>query len=280
MKIHKEQNIILNSALGKTSAYVDHYSPELLLPIPRHLKRAEIGITGALPFYGFDTWNDYETSWLDSRGKPIVAITQFHIPCTSPNIVESKSIKLYLNSLSNTQFSSPDDVKNVIQKDLSKNAGSDVIVTIHTLDALAGLSVGKPPGHCIDGLNTTIEKYEAYPRYLQCTSDTITTETLHSNLLKSNCPVTAQPDWATLIVEYTGKQLSREGLLKYIVSLRNQQEFHEQCIERIFVNIMEYCQPQALTVIGRYTRRGGKDINPCRSTNPDIGILNQRLIRQ
>lgn len=278
---HNEEEIIHSSALGENVDYPSHYAPQVLYPIPRHFKRSELGIDNGqnLPFYGFDTWNDYETSWLNSKGKPMVGITTFHMPCNSPNIIESKSIKLYLNSLSNTQFSSKSEVAALITKDLTRAAGAEVQVTIYELGAFSGATLTKPAGTNIDHLDIEIDRYEATPSYLATTNE-IVSETLNSDLLKSNCPVTGQPDWATLIIEYTGPKLQREGLLKYIVSLRNQHEFHEQCIERIFINILSRCKPSHLTVYGRYTRRGGKDINPYRSTNPNIKVQNQRLIRQ
>lgn len=276
----KEQNILHNSTLGQQTNYTNQYDPKLLYPIPRHFKRAELGIIEPLPFYGFDIWNDYETSWLNTQGKPMVAITEMHIPCTSVNIVESKSLKLYLNSLSDVPFSKAADIQTLIQKDLSAITESDVRVIIHSLDTLNTITLAPPPGICIDQLDISIDTYETAPHYLTGDHNHIVTEKLYSHLLKSNCPVTQQPDWGTLIIEYTGRKISREGLLRYIVSLRHQYEFHEQCIERIFINIMQQCQPQALTVLGRYTRRGGKDINPYRSTEQNILIRNQRLIRQ
>lgn len=281
MNFNNEEEIIRKSMLGVNVDFTDHYSPNILYPIPRHLKRSTIGIdkNQNLPFYGFDTWNDYETSWLNSKGKPLVGITTFHIPCYSPNIIESKSLKLYLNSLSNTQFSSKAEVTALIIKDLSRVAGAEVGVTISDISTFSGATLVKPSGINIDHLDLEIDCYEAMPNYLG-TSDEIVTETLYSDLLKSNCPVTSQPDWATLIIDYHGPKLQREGLLKYIVSLRNQHEFHEQCIERIFMDLLTRCQPSQLTVTGRYTRRGGKDINPYRSTDPTIQIQNQRLIRQ
>lgn len=280
MSRDNKQDVILGSELGKKTDYHQPYSQELLYPIPRLLKRAELGITEPLPFYGFDTWNDYETSWLDSKGKPVAAITTFHIPCTSPNIIESKSIKLYLNTLADIQFSDTQSVRTLIKRDLSHAAGLDVIVELNPLNPHQSMQLNPIAGTCIDQLDVECDRYEASPQYLTTESDEIVNETLYSNLLKSNCPVTQQPDWATLIIEYQGRAISRSGLLKYIVSLRNQYEFHEQCIERIFMNIMQYCQLQTLTVSGRYTRRGGKDINPYRSTDPQIRTQNQRLIRQ
>lgn len=277
-----EHDVISSSALGEKTNYTDSYNPKLLYPIPRYYKRSELGIhlSDALPFYGFDTWNDYETSWLNSKGKPVVALTVFHIPCSSPNIIESKSLKLYLNSFSGTRFSSREHVAETISRDLSKLVGADVSVTVLPIEHFRMVTLTKPPGTCIDHLDVEIEHYEAHPQYLTTHKATSVTEILHSNLLKSNCPVTGQPDWATLIIEYEGPKLCREGLLKYIISLRNQQEFHEQCIERIFMNILNYCKPNHLLVSGRYTRRGGKDINPYRSTDPEVTYRNQRLVRQ
>ena len=275
-----EQDIIHNSSLGQQTNYTHQYDPNLLFPIPRHFKRTELGITEPLPFYGYDTWNDYETSWLNAQGKPIVAITEFHIPCTSPNIIESKSLKLYLNALANTSFSSVSELQTVLQRDLSLAAGSEITVVIHPLDTLKTMTIAPPAGICIDSLNIAIDTYEAAPHYLTHENNERVTETLYTHLLKSNCPVTKQPDWGTLIIDYAGQKISRAGLLRYVVSLRNQYEFHEQCIERIFINIMQHCQPSTLTLCGRYTRRGGKDINPYRSTDKNIVLMNQRLVRQ
>lgn len=275
-----EQVIIHNGVLGQPTCYTNQYDPKLLDPIPRHLKRAELGISDPLPFYGVDIWNDYETSWLNAHGKPIVAITEMHIPCASPYMVESKSLKLYLNALSHIPFSTVSDVQYLIQKDLSAVTHSDVRVLIHPLDTFKYTAITPPPGICIDQLDISIDTYEAAPDYLTSDPNILVSDRLYTNLLKSNCPVTKQPDWGTLIIEYAGQKISREGLLRYVVSLRNQYEFHEQCIERIFMNIIQRCHPQKLTVIGRYTRRGGKDINPYRSTEQNILTVNQRLIRQ
>ena len=185
-----EQDIIHNSSLGQQTNYTHQYDPNLLFPIPRHFKRTELGITEPLPFYGFDTWNDYETSWLNAQGKPIVAITEFHIPCTSPNIIESKSLKLYLNALANTSFSSVSELQTVLQRDLSLAAGSEITVVIHPLDTLKTMTIAPPAGICIDSLNIAIDTYEAAPHYLTHENNERVTETLYTHLLKSNCSLT------------------------------------------------------------------------------------------
>lgn len=270
------------SELGKQSQYDMPYDPTLLYPVTRSANRQEIGIDlNHLPFYGFDYWNHYEVSWLNLKGKPVVAIAEIVYDCTSPFIVESKSLKLYFNSLNNSHFESFDVVKDLIQSDLEKIIQAPATVILHTLEEAKNLNF-KPffDGDCIDDLDVECSVYTVNPSYLKIDGETVE-ETLYSNLLKSNCLVTTQPDWASVQISYQGPKINREGLLKYIVSMRNHNEFHEQCIERIFVDIMKYCQPTQLTVYGRYTRRGGLDINPYRSTHKvSPQNLNFRLIRQ
>lgn len=269
-----------NVPLGQKSAYIAEYDPSLLFAIPRDNKRAEINIPTPLPFYGDDIWNAYELSWLNMLGKPIVAIAKFIIPCTSKNIIESKSFKLYLNSFNNSHFDSVETVKKTIENDLTNYLESNLTITLTELHSDLNISIKSLPGECIDNLNVSCDTYTIHPDFLHCNNGTNTSETLYSNLLKSNCLVTSQPDWGSISVEYKGKAINKEGLLKYIISFRNHNEFHEQCVERIFMDILQRCQPQSLTVYARYTRRGGLDINPVRSTNPYIKPINQRLIRQ
>lgn len=262
-----------NSELGKKSSYLSEYDPTLLFTIPREKKRIEIGIKSTIPFVGIDIWNHYEVSWLNCNGKPIVAVAEIIIPCDSPNIIESKSMKLYFNSFNNTKIKSLDKISEIIQKDLSKNAGKDVEVKLspvfdNTLDGL-----------CIDDIDIKCTKYTVYKDYLK-TTPTVTTETLCSHLLKSNCLVTKQPDWGSVQIHYTGHKICHAGLLQYIVSFRNHNEFHEQCIERIFVDIMQMCNPEELSVYGRYTRRGGLDINVYRGTQPMQHKMNEKMQRQ
>lgn len=270
------------SELGKKSAYVTHYDPTLLFPIARKLKRDEIGVPNELPFYGFDIWNHYEVSWLNQQGKPIVALATIVYSCTTPNIIESKSMKLYFNSFNQSVFSDVKEVQAVITGDISANVGGEVTVTIHTLPLQASIVTAAAfNGLCIDTLDVTCQDYLVNPDFLT-TDDCIVNEVLYSDLLKSNCLVTEQPDWGSVQIAYRGKQINASGLLKYIVSFRHHNEFHEQCIERIYMDIWQRCQPLELTVYGRYTRRGGLDINPFRSsTNFALDQINNiRLCRQ
>ncbi|MDR2015316.1 MAG: NADPH-dependent 7-cyano-7-deazaguanine reductase QueF [Azoarcus sp.] len=256
------------SALGKQVVYRDTYTPELLFPIARQGKRGEIGLCGdALPFIGEDLWNAYELSWLDPRGKPVVALARFRVPASSPNLIESKSLKLYLNAFSQERLPGVDAVRAVIENDLSATAGEAVGVEILPLSERPERCFADPEGFCLDGLDINVDTYRLCPDALR-TGDERVTETLYSHLLKSNCPVTGQPDWGMLAVRYTGAAIDRAGLLRYIVSFRRHDEFHEQCVERVFCDILERCRPADLAVWARYTRRGGLDINPFRATPP------------
>ena len=256
------------SPLGKAVAYAEHYDPALLFPIPRQGKRDEIGIAeAALPFVGEDIWNAYELSWLDPRGKPVVALAHFIVPAVSPNLIESKSLKLYLNSFNQTRLAGVDELVATLTRDLSAAAGAPVLVHVAPLSTRPQRPMGYPKGILLDGLEIDVDLYTPEPALLSAdTSRAPVTETLYSHLLKSNCLVTGQPDWAMLVVRYTGAPIDREGLLRYIISFRQHNEFHEQCVERVFVDILRQCQPSALSVFARYTRRGGLDINPYRRT--------------
>lgn len=269
------------SELGKKAEYDPHYNPDKLFPIPRKSKRDEIGVPEKLPFFGFDLWNHYEVSWLNEKGKPIVALAEISYGCETPFIIESKSMKLYFNSFNNTKFKNADAVQDIVKKDLEKRVGGVVSVKIIPLNKLNNekLFIGFS-GDCLDELDIECSSYEIKKSLLK-SENTIVEETLYSNLLKSNCLVTHQPDWGSVQISYKGKKIHREGLLRYFVSFRNHNEFHEQCIERIFMDIMTHCQPEELTVYGRYTRRGGLDINPYRSTkNIFSDVKNIRLCRQ
>lgn len=274
----EHENVIL-SPLGKKTTYISEYQRDLLFPIPRKAKRDEIDVPVRLPFKGVDIWNAYELSWLNAKGKPIVALGEFIFPCESPNIIESKSFKLYLNSFTNTPFDSVETVKKIIQKDLSEFAGSEVQVKILPIESFSGHQLKSFEGICLDNLDISCDHYQINPAYLK-TENTIVSETVYSNVLKSNCLVTGQPDWGSVQIHYTGHRISHEGLLKYLVSFRNHNEFHEQCVERIFMDIMRECHPQQLTVYACYTRRGGLDINPFRSTEKDIPESMTRQYRQ
>lgn len=276
------QPSLKQSELGQSSNYDAHYNPERLFAIPREQKRKEIGLDPQdLPFYGFDCWNHYEVSWLNEKGKPIVAVAEIIYDCATAYLIESKSLKLYFNSFNNTQFKDSEEVRLTVVRDLSRRLDGDVVVRILSLkEKERAVIQSAPQGECIDDLDVSCSVYQVAPEYLVVEGNKVD-ERLYSDLLKSNCLVTNQPDWGSVYIAYTGQQINREGLLQYLVSFRNHNEFHEQCIERIFVDIMNRCQPEQLTVYGRYTRRGGLDINPYRTTeqvNPQG--LNIRLIRQ
>lgn len=279
-KTGNSKNSLQNSPLGKKSSYIDVYTPSLLFVIPRQLKRDEIGVPPTLPFKGCDIWNAYEISWLNSKGKPIVAIAQFNISCASTNIVESKSFKLYLNSFNNTKFNSVEAVKSTLEQDIKKAVSGQVIVKLFRLEDIYGLKIHNFQGDCLDDLDIDCKEYTVNPMYLSSDFNEEVSESLYSNLLKSNCLVTGQPDWGSVEITYSGPKINKMGLLKYIVSFRSHNEFHEQCAERMFMDIMQYCKPKELTVEARYTRRGGLDINPIRSTREIESVPHIRLARQ
>lgn len=265
--------------LGRKSHYIEHYAPHLLQPVPRALNRDQLALNSELPFHGCDCWNLYELSWLNPKGKPVVAIGQVRINADSLNLVESKSFKLYLNSFNQTQFASWDEVKHTIAQDIAACAQGQVSVELFTLDT--AVQITPLAGTLIDDLDIEVDQYEFSPQWLQgAKGEQQVEETLISNLLKSNCLVTSQPDWGSIRICYQGPKIDREALLRYIISFRRHNEFHEQCVERIFMDIMHYCQPNKLTVDARYTRRGGLDINPFRSNNEQWPANHQRLIRQ
>lgn len=267
-----------DSPLGKANTYVSEYSPDLLFPIDRNNTRSELGIDLVkLPFQGQDFWTAFEVSWLNDKGKPTAMIAEFTIPCTSPRLIESKSFKQYLNSFNGTKFVSIDAVKNKLITDLSKATGGVVSVNLIAPKDLP-LTLNQTPGINIDDLDVTCDTYHVHADYLKVEDEDVT-EVLSSELLKSNCPVTGQPDWASLQISYTGKKINREALLKYIVSYRDHDGFHEDCVERMFADISKMCKPEKLLVYARYSRRGGLDINPYRA-NYDIKVNNQRFYRQ
>lgn len=269
------------SPLGKPTEYRADYAPELLYPIPRQLKRDEFGISGAaLPFVGEDLWNAYEVSWLNPKGKPVVALATFRVPADSPNLVESKSFKLYLNSFNQSVFADTDAVEATLARDLSAAAGAEIGVKVAVLGSRPQVSVAYPAGELLDDLDIACDSYQPAPELLHATDGPLIEETLYSHLLKSNCLVTGQPDWAMVVIRYRGRPIDRAGLLRYIVSFRGHNEFHEQCVERIYCDIIEHCAPEALAVYARYTRRGGLDINPFRSSGEFAAPDNTREVRQ
>lgn len=259
-------NLPEQSQLGKTSAYKTEYDATLLFPIPRAGKREEIGIGSTLPFFGVDIWNAYEVSWLNLRGKPQVAIATVTAPADSPNIVESKSFKLYLNSFNQTRLAGPDALVSLLQTDLSAGFGAPVYVSLTLPEQFAQLRMQELDGVLLDRLDIDVDSYSPAPELLHADHEAAPVEeTLVSHLLKSNCLVTGQPDWGSVQIRYVGAAIDQEALLRYLIGFRNHNEFHEQCVERIFVDIMRHCKPQKLAVYARYTRRGGLDINPWRS---------------
>ena len=265
--------------LGKTTKYVSQYAPELLFSIPRSDKRDELE-SEFLDFKGADIWNAFELSWLNQNGLPQVAVAKLVFPADSLNIVESKSLKLYLNSFNQTKFESRVKVESIIAKDLSQAAQAEVEVKLFKLDQASEFNIYSLEGELIDEQDIEISNYQYEPDVLLgAVGEEVVTEVLVSHLLKSNCLITSQPDWASVQIKYSGKKINREALLRYLVSFRSHNEFHEQCVERIFADIRKYCQPDNLTVYARYTRRGGLDINPWRS-DVENNMANIRLPRQ
>ncbi len=289
------------SQLGKQSAYVDRYDASLLFPIPRASKRREISIAGTPTFFGADLWTAFELSWLNPRGKPQVAIAHITVPCESINIVESKSFKLYLNSFNNSQFADVAAVAACMRADLNAAVWQQANTVLgdvakSPIQSSVGVRILLPemfdrePIHELDGLNLDRLDIECpqsapgtspTPALLKAAFDEApVSEVFTSNLLKSNCLVTGQPDWGCVRISYEGPQIEQAGLLQYIVSFRNHNEFHEQCVERIFMDIWTRCKPIKLSVYARYTRRGGLDINPFRTSYPQAVPQNTRTARQ
>lgn len=269
----------LNDApLGRDVTYPQTYDPSQLFPIERAATQATLTLPGA--WYGADIWNGYEVSWLNPRGLPRAALAQFIVPADSPRLIESKSFKLYLNSFNETQYSSTEEVAAVMQTDLSRVAGAEVTVSLR--DDLSSLACRHEPleGVCLDHLDVEIQHYQPEPSLLHAAPGAeVVSETLVSHLLKSNCPVTGQPDWGSVQVRYTGPRIDAGSLLKYIVSFRRHTEFHEHCVERMYCDIWQAIQPTSLFVMALYTRRGGLDINPWRSSHP-VELGEVRTIRQ
>jgi 7-cyano-7-deazaguanine reductase len=268
-----------HSPLGKSVTYASRYDAGLLFPIARASGRAELGLDAALPFAGVDVWNAYELSWLDARGKPLVALGEFRVPASSPNIIESKSFKLYLNSYNQERVGSIEHLQARIERDLSSAAGAPVGVELVPAKRFATFALHELEGESLDGLALDIDDYGPPNATHLRAGDDVVEESLVSDLLKSNCPVTGQPDWASVQIRYRGARIDRAGLLRYLVSFREHAGFHEQCVERIFVDLMRRCAPARLEVYARYTRRGGLDINPWRGS-ADTVPPNPRGARQ
>jgi 7-cyano-7-deazaguanine reductase len=252
--------------LGQTSFYPAAYDSGLLFSMPRAEQRNTLGITATLPFFGMDIWNAYEMSWLNLRGKPQVGIATVQVPADSPHIVESKSMKLYMNSLNQSRMAGPEAVQSLLQADLSAAFGAPVQVALNTSESFNQTLMGELDGLLLDRLDIEVNDYQPNPVLLKAnTKAPPVQETLVSHLLKSNCPVTNQPDWASIQIRYTGPAIDQAALLTYLIGFRQHQEFHEHCVERIFMDVLTTCKPAKLMVLARYTRRGGIDINPWRS---------------
>ena len=276
---YQQSTILQSLSLGKANDYIAEYAPHLLQAVPRSLNRDALGLTDSLPFNGTDIWGLYELSWLNGKGKPMVAVGEVSVDASSRNIIESKSFKLYLNSLNQTKFPDMESVRQTLLRDLTQCAQGQVDVRLFTLDETPH-QFGRLPGECLDEQDLEINEYQFSADLLaNATSAEIVEETLHSHLLKSNCLVTSQPDWGSVLIQYRGPRIERAALLRYLISFRQHNEFHEQCVERIFMDLLHHCQPTELTVYARYTRRGGLDINPFRS-NWQSATMTHRLIRQ
>ena len=272
-----------HAPLGKNSENPNQYSPDLLFPISRDENRAKLGIQSqSLPFFGVDIWNAYELSWLNAKGKPQLAIATFMVPANSPNIIESKSWKLYLNSLNNHRFHSNDELIDTLKKDLSKAAGATVTVQLHSPESQSASGMKELSGKLLDRLDLEINPSQKPTSDLLSSDPSLglVEESLVTHLLRSNCPVTGQPDWASVQINYVGPTINEEGLLRYLIAFREHQEFHEHCVEKIFVDIKNKCRPSKLSVYARYTRRGGIDINPFRADYNAEWPDNKRHSRQ
>ena len=281
MTTHEQDQALSNLTLGKPTAYHDRYDNGLLQAVPRSLNREPLGLfPERLPFTGGDIWTLYELSWLNSKGLPQVAVGEVVLDAQSRNLIESKSFKLYLNSFNQTRFADWGEVRQTLERDLRACADGDVRVALFRLNEIEGQPIGHFEGTCIDEQDIAIEDYRFNADYLaDAAGSEIVEETLVSHLLKSNCLITHQPDWGSVMIRYKGPRIHREALLRYLISFRQHNEFHEQCVERIFNDVMRFCHPEALTVYARYTRRGGLDINPWR-TNVPFSPGFSRLVRQ
>ncbi len=270
---------LTSSPLGHQARYSDRYDPQLLFPVERAPLRAALGITGVLPFHGEDVWTAYELSWLDPQGKPMVAIATFRVPAATPRIVESKSMKLYLTAFNQTAFVSAAQVQETLARDLASATGGRVQVELTLPERFGELPHDEPQGICLDDLPLVIDTYAPEPGALVVGEDTVE-ERLYSRLFRSLCPVTGQPDYASIGIAYRGRRIDHAGVLRYLVSFRQHPGFHEDCVERIFVDLTRRCAPETLCVHARFTRRGGIDINPYRSSVPLASPANTRTARQ
>ncbi|MDI5922871.1 NADPH-dependent 7-cyano-7-deazaguanine reductase QueF [Halomonas sp. LR5S13] len=277
---HYRPDTLEHAPLGREAAYPEHYDAGLLYSITRTANRTPLGIEeGALPFVGEDEWHAFEVSWLNARGKPRVAVARFRLPADSPNLIESKSWKLYLNGFNQTRVESRQSVIDTLVSDLSRAAGAAVSVELFDVDDEV-LSPRRLPGECLDDLDIEVTDYTPSVEHLRVSDEEVVEEALHSHLLKSNCPVTGQPDWGSVLIRYRGPRIDREGLLRYLIGYRQHQDFHEHCVEHIFMDLMARARPERLLVLARYVRRGGLDISPWRATPGERPPEPLRLARQ
>ena len=283
-RIDQKRSYMNSLQLGKSTPYPDQYDPNLLFPIQRSVNRAKLGIKehAPLPFMGIDIWNAYELSWLNAKGKPQIALAEFQIPADSPNMIESKSFKLYLNSINNSRFENEDELRQRLIADLSKVAGSQITTRINPTDAIAKQGMEEMGGVLLDRLDIEVDCAAGADPSLLGVNESFSPveQCLVSHLLKSNCPVTGQPDWASVQIRYQGRPILEEGLLRYLIGFRQLGEFHEHCVETIFCDIKQQCKPEKLSVYARYTRRGGLDINPFRTDYNAVWPDNTRHARQ
>ncbi|WP_278400541.1 NADPH-dependent 7-cyano-7-deazaguanine reductase QueF [Hafnia paralvei] len=282
MMSYQDHKALSGLTLGKATEYRDQYDATLLQQVPRSMNREPLGLyPETLPFRGGDIWTLYELSWLNAKGLPQVAIADVELDAFSHNLIESKSFKLYLNSFNQTRFADWNEVQTTLQRDLAHCAQGNVSVQLMSLDSVEGQAIASFDGECIDHQDIEITHYEFNAELLKnaANKQAIVEETLVSHLLKSNCLITHQPDWGSVMIQYRGPKIDREALLRYLVSFRHHNEFHEQCVERIFCDIQRFCQPETLSVYARYTRRGGLDINPWRTNTPFVAPKG-RLVRQ
>ena len=281
MNKYQGKSELKDLTLGKVTQYQSDYAPELLQAVPRRLNREALGIVDQQPFVGCDVWHAYELSWLNDKGKPVVALARCTVNANSENIIESKSFKLYLNSFNQTSFSSHKAILETVIRDVSAIAGDAVQVELFAPDDVAAFPVTQLPGKCIDDVDIEIKDFNLTSASLALdASNEAVEETLHSHLLKSNCLITNQPDWASVVIDYQGAKIDREGLLRYLISFRQHNEFHEQCVERIFTDIQQFCSPDKLAIQALYTRRGGLDINPYRCSKKDSNTVPFRRINR
>ena len=268
-----------DAPLGHPTGHPDRYSPDVLFAVPRQPQRDALGIGAVLPFTGVDVWTAYELTWLDMQGKPQVALATIEMPIEAPSLIESKSMKLYLGSFAQTRFAGMTEVTAAIERDLSGAIGARVGVAIHGPSAFDVQSIRELDGESLDELPVACDVYGVEPTLLVARGSFVT-ETLATRLFRSVCPVTAQPDIGSIQISYRGPRIDRERLLRYLVSYRCHAGFHEHCVERIFVDVLARCRCEQLTVLARFTRRGGLDINPFR-TNAGVAMPdNVRTARQ